>query len=127
MALPAQPGGPIRPVNVAAPPRGGAAALEGFHYQLDVSILAALELLLVKKLASHITLEPANEEDLEADLQPAVPGRVSSSAAIGGYRLIVQTKRRSTGPWQIQDFEALLRHGVQRPPASVQLETPTNR
>lgn len=127
MALPSQPGGPIRPVNAAAPPRGGAAALEGFHYQLDVSILAALELLLVKKLASHITLEPANEEDLEADLQPAVPGRVSSSAAIGGYRLIVQTKLRSTGPWQIQDFEALLQHGVQRPPASAQLETPTNR
>lgn len=123
----ALPAGSIRPINAAAPPRGGAAALEGFYYQLDVSILAALELVLVKKLASHITLEPANEEDLETDLLPEAPGRVSPSAPVGGYKLIVQTKLRSTGPWQVQDFEALLRHGVQRPPASSHLEAQTNR
>lgn len=64
------------------PLRGAAAAQAGFDYQLDVSILAALQLLLISKAATRLVLEPANEEDLEADLEPNVPGRVQPSATV---------------------------------------------
>jgi hypothetical protein len=75
--------------------RGAAAAQLGFDYQLDVSILAALQLLLISKAASRLILEPAGEEDLEADLAPNVPGRIQSSATIArGYKLVVQIKNR---------------------------------
>lgn len=51
---------------------GAAAAQAGYDYQVDVSILVALRLLLITKAASRLILEPANEEDLEADLAPSV-------------------------------------------------------
>jgi len=80
---------------------GAAAAQAGYDYQVEVSILAALRLLLITKAASRLVLEPANEEDLEADLAPTVPGRVQPSATVaGGYKLVIQVKRR--------DGEALL-------------------
>ncbi|WP_218171280.1 hypothetical protein [Pseudomonas gingeri] len=56
--------------------RGAAAAQLGFDYQLNVSILAAFQLLLISKAATRLVLEHANEEDLEADLAPDVPGRM---------------------------------------------------
>lgn len=41
---------------------GGAnAALKGFEYQLSASVLAALQMMLITKSATQITLEPANE------------------------------------------------------------------
>lgn len=92
--------------------RGAAAAQLGFDYQLDVSILAALQLLLISKAASQLVLEPANEEDLEADLKPEVPGRLQSSAMIAGaYKLVVQVKRNTGEPWSIDSFIKLLTHG----------------
>jgi hypothetical protein len=94
------------------PLRGAAAAQAGFDYQLDVSILAALQLLLISKAATRLILEPANDEDLEADLKPHVPGRIQPSATIaGGYRLVVQVKLDSGEPWSVEDFDALLKHG----------------
>lgn len=93
-------------------PRGAAAAQAGFDYQLDVSILAALQLLLISKAASRLVLEPANEEDLEADLQPNVPDRVQPSATVtGNQKLVVQVKLDNGDPWRVEDFEALLKHG----------------
>ena len=98
---------------------GAKAALEGFEYQLSVSILVALRLMLITKSATRITLEPANEEDLEADLEP---GRVQPSANIAdGYKLVVQVKLRNRGPWSITDFNALLGHGKARQPARCHL------
>jgi len=70
----------INSADAKRPLRGAAAAQAGFDYQLDVSILAALQLLLISKAATRLVLEPANEEDLEADLEPCVPGRLQSSA-----------------------------------------------
>lgn len=94
------------------PLRGAAAAQAGFDYQLDVSILAALQLLLISKAATRLVLEPASEEDLEADLEPYVPGRLQPSAIIaGGYKLVVQVKMDNGEPWSIEDFDALLKHG----------------
>lgn len=92
--------------------RGAAAAQLGFDYQLDVSILAALQLLLISNATTRLVLEPANEEDLEADLEPDVPGRMQSSAMIAGaYKLVVQVKRSTGEPWSIDDFIKLLQHG----------------
>lgn len=92
--------------------RGAAAAQAGFDYQLDVSILAALQLLLISKAATRLILEPANDEDLEADLKPHVPGRIQPSATIaGGYKLVVQVKLDNGEPWSVEDFDALLKHG----------------
>lgn len=59
-----------------------------------------------------MVLEPANEEDLEADLQPNVPGRVQPSATMtGNQKLVVQVKLDNGDPWRVKDFEALLKHG----------------
>lgn len=97
------------------PLRGAAAAQAGFDYQLDVSILAALQLLLISKAASRLVLEPANDEDLEADLNPHVPGRIEPSAVLaGGYKLVVQVKLDGGEPWSVTDFDALLKHGSDR-------------
>lgn len=107
---------------------GAAAAQAGYDYQVDVSILAALRLLLITKAASRLILEPANEQDLEADLAPDVPGRVEPSVVLaGGYKLVIQVKRRSGEPWSIEDFRALLKHGKARPPAVDLLEHPETR
>ncbi len=96
--------------------RGAAAALQGFDYQLDVSILAALQLLLVSKAADRLILEPANDEDLEADLVDWVPGRMQPSAAMAGnYKLVIQVKRSAGEPWSIEDFKKLLEHGSEKP------------
>lgn len=110
------------------PLKGAAAAQAGYDYQLDVSILAALRLLLITKASSRLVLEPANEEDLEADLVPATPGRVQPSATVaGGYKLVVQVKLRGGEPWSIEDFRALLKHGKVRRPALHHLDEPDTR
>lgn len=102
---------------------GATAAQAGYAYQLNVSVLAALRLLLITKSATRITLEPANEEDLEAELAPAEPGLVTPKATLaGGYKLIVQVKSRAGEPWSIEDFERLLNHGERRTPAKHHLD-----
>jgi hypothetical protein len=115
-------GGMTTPKNASSAP-GAAAALAGYDYQLDVSVLAALRLMLVNKSAEKITLEPANEEDLEADLAPDVPGRVVPSGQVaGGYKLVVQVKLSNGEPWSLEDFDQLLNHGVTRKPAREHLD-----
>ena len=107
---------------------GAKAALDGFKYQLGVSVLIALRLMLITKSATRITLEPANDEDLEADLKPATPGRVQPSANMAeGYKLVVQVKLRNSGPWSVADFDALLKHGKTRQPARRHLDDPGTR
>jgi hypothetical protein len=114
------------PPEGASSLRGGAAAAQaGYEYQLNVSVLAALRVLLITKSATRITLEPANAEDLETDLEPNRPGRVKPSANLAsGYKLIVQVKLRSGEPWSIEDFAALLEHGKERTPAMCHLDDP---
>ena len=117
------------PASTQAPAAGGAkAALDGFEYQLGVAVLTALRLMLITKSATRITLEPANEEDLEADLEPAAPGRVQPSAELAaGYKLVIQVKLRRSEPWSISDFEALLKHGTARKQARRHLDDPRTR
>jgi hypothetical protein len=58
---------------------GGGPSLEGYFYQVDVSVWAALDLLLAKKLAQQLVLEPASKEDLEATLAENEPGRLNAT------------------------------------------------
>ena len=93
-----------------------------------LTVLAALRLLLVTKSATRIVLEPANEEDLEADLAPNRPGRVRPSAALGaGCKLIVQVKSNGGEPWSVEAFKALLEHGEGRIKAKHHLDDPNVR
>lgn len=100
--------------------------LDGFFYQADVSAWIALDLLVAKRIASRITLEPAGQEDLEADL--ADPAQASAAAAtqLGTYRLIVQAKLRNTGPWDLTALKSLAHHGKRRKSARQRLEDDTS-
>ncbi|RXH42738.1 hypothetical protein [Bradyrhizobium zhanjiangense] len=107
-------------------PSSGGRSLEGYVYQLDVSILTALDLILAKKVANEIVLEPATEEDLEADIEQE-PGALSQSVVLDGYRLVLQCKLRNTGPWKHEDLSRLLAHGKRRKSARDRLADPSIR
>lgn len=93
---------------------GGNPSLDGWFYQCDVSVLAALDLLVVNRVSKVLQLEPASQEDLEAELD--VP-RVSSSAVVDGVRLVVQAKLRRSGQWTAASMRRLVEHGTKRPSA----------
>jgi hypothetical protein len=107
---------------------GAAAALAGYGYQLNVSIFAAFKILFVTKSATRITLEPANADDIEVELEGDDPGHVEAKASLGGSsKLIVQVKLRGGDPWSLRDFERLLKHGKRRTPAKDHLNDPDAR
>ena len=101
----------------------GGTALEGYFYQLDVSILTALDLVLAKKVARSVVLEPASEEDLEADVENA-PGALTEEIKLDAYRLVIRCKLRSTGPWKHEELTRLLARGTERKPAKERLLEP---
>ncbi|HDR9505568.1 hypothetical protein C5615_12190 [Burkholderia cepacia] len=103
---------------------GGNPSLDGWHYQCDVSVLAALDLLVVNRVAKSLQLEPATQEDLEAELQAP---RVSSSTVVDGERLVIQAKLRRTGQWTPASLRDLVEHGEKRPSALKLLENPKIR
>ena len=98
-------------------------SLEGYRYQFKVSVLFALDVLANKQQADQITLEPANEEDLEMELQDE-PGALTQVLPVKARKLVVQCKLRSTGPWTIGGLASLLSHGKRRKPAKDQLQDP---
>ncbi|MFT4279628.1 MAG: hypothetical protein QM576_25060 [Rhodopseudomonas sp.] len=107
---------------------GARAALAGYDYQLDVSILAALRILFVTKSASRVTLEPANSDDIEVELEEDDPGYVETQAELGANsRLIMQVKLRSGDLWSPAAFKRLLTHGKRRTPAKDHLADPDAR
>lgn len=105
----------------------GGKSIAGYDYQIDVSVWLALDLVLASRLAQELILEPAQEEDLEADLAETEPGRLTSNASLDGYRLIVQAKLRSGDAWTVPKVKALLQHGDKRPSASKRLEDSRSR
>jgi hypothetical protein len=86
---------------------------DGFSYQQEVSVWAALDLLPAKQLAKHLVLEPATEEDLETDIEDE-PGHLAENIDLNTYRLVIQCKLRNTGPWKHGDLSRLLAHGTVR-------------
>jgi hypothetical protein len=102
---------------------GGGASLDGYLYQVDISIWAALDLLLAKKLAQQLVLEPASKEDLEARLSDAEPGRLAARVNVNASKLlVVQAKLRKTGPWKVGELASLLQHGTDRLSAAERLK-----
>ncbi|MGT2476603.1 nSTAND3 domain-containing NTPase [Paraburkholderia terrae] len=117
-------------IGSSQPASGGAPGFEGYLYQVDVSVWAALDLVLAKGLANAIELEPCSQEDLEAEasLPPSDPGRPSVALSSGTYRYVIQAKRRSSQPWDVEAFARLLNHGgKQRISARRRLEDPNVR
>jgi len=111
-------------------PEGGAGgdALAGYEYQIDVSVWLALDLILASRLAQELVLEPASQEDIEADLQDHEPGRVISEIPIQGYKLVVQAKLRGGDAWTVSGIKSLLQHGSEnRKSAAKRLASPTVR
>ena len=100
----------------------GGHSIAGYEYQIDVSVWLALDLVLANRLAQELILEPASEEDIEADLAENEPGRLTSTAVSDGYRLIVQAKLRSGDAWTVAGVKALLKQGETRPSAAKRLE-----
>ncbi|EIG61257.1 hypothetical protein [Bradyrhizobium sp. WSM1253] len=107
-------------------PSSGGRSLAGYFYQLDVSVLTALDLVLAKKVAIEIVLEPATDEDLEADVEHG-PGALSEKVVLDNYRLVIQCKLRNTGPWKHEDLSRLLAHGKKRKSARDRLADPSIR
>lgn len=93
----------------------GNPSLDGWFYQCDVSVWAALDLLLVKRLASTVQLEPASQEDIEAELDtPTVTSTIGTDTGL----LVVQSKLRRSGPWTPATLKKLVKHGKRRPSAA---------
>ena len=90
------------------------AGLTGYDYQVDVSIYLALDLMLARKRLDAITLEPANHEDLAADLKDETQVSAATRITIGSYPLIVQAKLRHGEPWSDADLKTLLTKGKKR-------------
>ena len=105
----------------------GGHSIAGYEYQIDVSVWLALDLVLANRLTHELVLEPASEEDIEADLAENEPGRLTSTAGLDGYRLIVQAKLRSGDAWTVAGIRALLEHGDDRPSAAKRLEDDRSR
>lgn len=101
---------------------GGNPSLDGWFYQCDVSVWAALDLLVVKRTAKVLQLEPASQEDLEAEL--ASP-RVASRAEMAGTRLVVQAKLRRSGQWTPASLKKMVEHGTKRESALKRLTDET--
>lgn len=105
----------------------GSHSMTGYEYQIDVSVWLALDLVLSSEFTDEVVLEPATEEDIEADLAETEPGRVVTTAKIEQYRLIVQAKLRSGDAWSVAGVKGLLEHGTNRPSAASRLADPRNR
>jgi hypothetical protein len=85
----------------------GSASFAGYLYQVRVTVYVALVLLLGKKEAHQITVEPKSEEDIEAEVENEAPVEAVSTS-LGTYTLVVQVKHRTTGPWGIVAIKSLL-------------------
>jgi len=91
----------------------GTVSFRGYVYQLDVSVWAALVLMFERNLAASLEIEPATEEDLESEID-GQPGAAIEGVELEAYRLVIQCKLRTTGPWKVGDLSRLVSHGVRR-------------
>jgi hypothetical protein len=105
----------------------GAASIAGYDYQIDVSVWLALDLVLANKFARELVLEPATEEDIEADLGEYEPSRITRTAPLEDYRIIVQAKSRAGDAWTVSGIKTLLKHGKVRESAEKRLADPRAR
>jgi hypothetical protein len=115
--------------STVQPDHGGSGlpSLKGYFYQVAVSVLAAIDTLLLKKLTDKLVLEPAGRDDLEADLKHPQAMSAAADISTANCRLIVQAKYATAGPWKQGAFIALLKHGTKRESALTRLKNETVR
>lgn len=89
----------------------GSSGLAGYDYQIDISVWLALDLMLETRLTSQLRLEPASEEDIEADLEESEPARVVNHIELAGGTLVVQVKLRNGDAWTPATLKTLLDYG----------------
>lgn len=89
----------------------GAIALAGFEYQVDVSVWAALDLVLDSNLADAITVEPCSQEDIEVDLATPASARRMGDLSLLKKVISIQVKYRSGTAWNCSELVKLLKHG----------------
>ncbi|GAA0586721.1 hypothetical protein [Rhizomicrobium electricum] len=103
--------------NARALSGAGATSLAGYDYQIDVSVWLALELALVTRMTNELVLEPASQEDIEAELDADEPGSIVNRIRLhdsATYTLVVQAKRRDGDAWTTAAIKSLLEHGSER-------------
>jgi HEAT repeat protein len=94
------------PTNTTPPASGGSRGYAGYEYQLEVSTWIASELMLAKGVADSVTIEPRSNEDIEAAV--TMPDTASLALSSGTSGLLIQIKSRSTSPWTLPAFAAVL-------------------
>lgn len=103
------------------------AALKGYGYQRDVTVWAALRMILMDQLTDTITVEPFTKEDL----QSSPIDRNSNCPKVGvqtdTFTISIQVKTKSKGNWGQANTKRLLEHGKKRPSAIEQLKDPSVR
>lgn len=77
----------------------GNAGYAGYEYQITVSVWVGLDLMLVKRVAEGITIEPRSDEDLEAAVSDPESGLLETAISGDGFDLVLQAKTRSGAPW----------------------------
>src|ERR1700687_3079479 len=109
----------------ANPHAGATPGYAGYEYQILVTVWLALDLMLDQSLADSITVEPASQEDIEAELR--VPRDSAESICYAGVpsgRLFVKIKSRGTGPWSARDFAKIISEPVTQSPSSTRRPRP---
>ena len=109
----------------ANPHAGATPGYAGYEYQILVTVWLALDLMLDQSLADSITVEPASQEDIEAELR--VPRDSAESICYAGVpsgRLVVQIKSRGTGPWSARDFAKIISEPVTQSTSSTRRARP---
>ena len=92
-------------------PAGGPAGQRGYEYQVDVSVWAAMELVMARRSTESLVLEPCSQEDLEAEVKDSDPPKTELSVTSGEKLLVIQVKSRTTAAWDVEDVKSLLKHG----------------
>ena len=91
---------------------GGADGSQGYEYQIVASLWVALWLMLEARVASAITVEPDNQEDLQADiLGEATPDGKSVTLHVSdgqAMRAIFQMKTRSSRAWSANALQRVI-------------------
>ena len=102
---------------------GGSRGYAGYEYQIDVAVWLTLHLVVAHRVARAVEIEPASQEDLEADVNNHVaPGHLTGGAELESHTLVVQAKLRTGNAWTESGIRRLLVHGgAHRPSAADRL------
>jgi len=104
---------------------GGSEGFRGYLYQVEVSVWAALDLVIAKGMASEVELEPCSHEDIEAALDETDAGKPVIRIRAGERFLVVQAKLATKTEWNHSAINRLLAHGGPgRPSAKERLRQP---